>query len=371
MHPIRSNDPGLSRRRLLGTGGGMAAAALLGAGTTLLGAGPAHAVVDDSPRFKLDGDGDNPVKRKSLHANWVMQSFAYDNVNQHIYFAQTNTSNTDPERVGDLWITKTDLSGNELGAMALHNFGHGVQIGVEPYQGSVYLWTEWWSSASGFGTKVGRFKFVNGVTLEMTSAAIQDRTPSIADTMVNPQPAIDPSTDRLWVRYKVAADMPRIVGFTMSDARAGRLTEDPEHRLAERALPSRGDWGTANPFQGFAVYGRYAYLLEGAANGPSYISVIDLNGTGQSTVVDRWETTAGASLPGREPQGMAIWLASGAARLAFGFHSNTDGVRQSSVFYKNQFVQAAAKAADVQKPEAREEPSSGPRQHPGGHTDQD
>lgn len=35
---------------------------------------------------------------------------------------------------------------------------------------------------------------------------------------------------------------------------------------------------------------------------------------------------------------MAIWLASGAARLAFGFHSNTDGVRQSSVFYKSEFV---------------------------------
>ncbi|MFC3576513.1 hypothetical protein ACFOZ0_25150 [Streptomyces yaanensis] len=333
-----SNDRGLSRRRLFGTGGGLAAAALLGSGATLLGAGPAHAVVDDSPRFKLDGNGGNPVWKKSLHANWVMQSFAYDNVNQHIYFAQTNSANTAPDHVGDLWITKTDTSGNELGAMALHNFGHGVSIGVEPYQGAVYLWTEWMSSDSGFGTRVGRFKFVDGATLEKTDTSIQDRTPSIGDTMINPQPAIDPSTDRLWVRYKVGDDMPRIVGFTMSDARAGRLTKSPEYRLAERALPSRGDWGKTNPFQGFAVYGRYAYLLEGAANGPSYISVIDLNDSGQSLVVDRWETTAGQSLDGREPQGMAIWLASGAARLAFGFHSNTDGVRQSSVFYKSEFV---------------------------------
>ncbi|MDX2909648.1 phage baseplate protein [Streptomyces griseiscabiei] len=337
MNGTPANDRGLSRRRLLGTGGGIAAAALFGGAATLLGAGPAYAVVGDSPRFRLDGAGGNPVWKKSLHANWVMQSFAYDNVNQHIYFAQTNSANTDPDRVGDLWITKTDTSGNELGAMALHNFGHGVQIGVEPYQGAVHLWTEWQSSGSGFGTRVGRFRFVDGATLEKNDSAIQDRTPVIADTMVNPQPAIDPSTDRLWVRYKVAADMPRIVGFTMSDARAGRLTESPDKRLAERALPSRGDWGTANPFQGFAVYGRYAYLLEGAANGPSYLTVIDLNSSGQSTVVDRWETTAGQSLPGREPQGMAIWQVSGAARLAFGFHSNTGGVRQSSVFYKSQF----------------------------------
>jgi hypothetical protein len=35
---------------------------------------------------------------------------------------------------------------------------------------------------------------------------------------------------------------------------------------------------------------------------------------------------------------MAVWLASGAARLAFGFHSNTDGVRQATVFCKSQFV---------------------------------
>ncbi|MFB9834913.1 phage baseplate protein [Actinoallomurus acaciae] len=295
----------------------------------LVGATAARAHVADSEQFVLDGAGGNPILKKSLHANWVMQSFAYDGTNGHVYFTQSNPDSTN----GDIWITQTDLAGNETGAMALHGFGHGVAIAAEPYNGAVYLWTEWEASASGFGTKIGRFPFANGTSLEADDGSIQDRTPSIGETMINPQPAIDPVSGHLLVRYKVAADMPRIVAFDLSDARAGRLTTDD--RLTERALPSRGSWGDANPFQGYTAYGRYAYLLEGPVSTTSYITTIDLNDTGQSIVVDRYPTTAGQSLPGREPQGMAIWATSSGPRLAFGFHSNTGGVRQASVFYKS------------------------------------
>ncbi|MFJ8667132.1 twin-arginine translocation signal domain-containing protein [Streptomyces sp. NPDC093600] len=321
-----------SRRGFLKAGGGVAAAMAGGAALSLMTAPPASAAVPDSPQFKLNGAGGNPIWKKSLHANWVMQSFGYDNVHQHVYFLQTNSGATN----GDLWVTKTDTAGNQLGSMALHGFGHGVSIGVEPYGGQVYLWTEWKASASGFGTRIGRFPFVNGGVLERNDPSVQDRTPSIGDTMINPQPVIDPFTDRLLVRYNVGTDQRRIVAFTMSDARAGRLTSG--YRLVERALPARGDWGKANPFQGFAAYGRYAYLLEGPVGNPSYITTIDLNDVGDSTVVDRFATTAGESLPGREPQGMAVWQSSGGPRLAFGFHSNTSGTRQASVFYKSEFV---------------------------------
>ena len=337
MTSIKPSGRTLSRRALLAAAGGVGIAV---GSLPFLGVGPAAATVEDSPRFNIGGTGGNPILKKRLHANWVMQSFGYDNVNNHMYFLQTNVDNTDPARVGDLWVTQTDLAGNEIGAMALHNFGHGVSIGVEPYNGAVYLWTEWQvNPASGFGTKLGRFEFVNGATVEADDPSIQDRTPSIGDTMINPQPAIDPYTDRLLVRYHVGADMPRIVAFSMSDARAGQVSTD--YRLAERALPSRGSWGEANPFQGFTAYGRYAYLLEGPISSTSYITTIDLDDDGQSIVEDRHPTTAGASLPGREPDGMAIWLAQGATavspRLAFGFHCNTDGVRQASVFFKDEF----------------------------------
>lgn len=292
----------------------------------------ADADVPTSPRFVLDGRGGNPIWKKSLHANWVMQSFAYDNANEHIYFAQTKSGST----TGDIWITRTDLAGNQLGAMALHGFGHGVSIAAEPYNGAVYLWSEWKASSSGFGTRLARFRYADGATLEADDGSIQDRTPSIGDTMINPQPAIDPVYDRLLVRYKVATDMPRIVAFDLSDARAGRLTSG--YRLTERALPSRGSWGSTNPFQGFTAFGRYAYLLEGGVGTTSYLTTIDLNDVGQSTVVDRFGTTAGKSLPNREPEGMSIWVTPSGPRLAFGFESNTDGVRQASVFYKSELA---------------------------------
>ncbi len=334
MASVNPSRLSLGRRRLLAAAGGLAVGSL-----PLVRAGTAAATVASSPRFNIGGTGGNPILRKRLHANWVMQSYAYDNVNNHVYFLQTNVDNADPTHVGDLWVTQTDLAGNEIGAMALHNFGHGVSIGVEPYNGTVYLWTEWQANPkSGFGTKVGRFTFVSGTTLEADDPSIQDRTPVIAGA-VNPQPAIDPSTDRLLVRYHVGTDLTRIIAFTMSDARAGRLTMD--YNVADRALPSRGDWGAANPFQGFTAYGQYAYLLEGPVGSPSYITTIDLNGPDDSITEDRHPTYAGQSLPGREPQGMAIWLAKtsggGSPRLTFGIYSNTGGVRQANVFYKDQF----------------------------------
>ncbi|GAA4231738.1 hypothetical protein FHR32_004128 [Streptosporangium album] len=346
MSPREQTDHSLSRRRLFQAGGRVVALAAAGS-LPFVDAGTAHATVDPSLRFNFGGSGGDPIIGRSLHANWVMQSFAYDNVNRHVYFVQRNSENTRPENVGDLWVTRTDLAGNQLGSMALHNFGHGVQIGVEPYNGAVYLWTEWQdrNPPTSFGNKIGRFRFVDGAVLERSSGSIQDRTPTLGNMhpeSANPQPAIDPSTDRLVVRFRDVDKNPRIVLFRMSDARAGRLSAG--YRLAERALPARdAAWAKANPFQGFTAYGQYAYLLEGGVSETSYLTAIDLNGVGQSIAQDRWPTSAGRSLPGREPQGMAIWLVTagnGAAqpRLAFGFYSNTDGVRQANVFYKDTFL---------------------------------
>lgn len=329
---------GLARRRVLLAGGGVAAAAALGV-MSFAASRDAYAEVGDSTRFKLDGSGGNPIWRKRLQANWVMQSFAYDNVNGHVYFVQCKSG----DKSGDLWVTKTDPVGNKLGAMALHGFGHGVQIAVEPHDGAVYLWTEWMVRPSGFGDRIGRFRFADGATLEQGDSRIQDVTPRIGPDGARvqlPQPAIDPQFDRLLVRYKVGEDKPRIAVFPLGDARAGRL--DRANLLADRALPSRGTWGGTHPFQGFTAHGRYAYLLEGAAGvTTSYLTTIDLNDVGQSTVVDRFPTTAGKSLANREPQGMAIWLARPPAgpvqpRLAFGMYSNTDGIREASVFYKGE-----------------------------------
>src|ERR1044071_6912558 len=127
---------GISRRTLLRTGTGMAAAA--SGGFSLLTAQTAHAVVDPSQYFVFEGNGDDPVVRKTLHQPyWAMQSFAFDHVHGHIYFVQTKPGSS----TGDLWVSRTDFSGNVLGSMALHSFDHGSSIGIQPdTSGSPYIW---------------------------------------------------------------------------------------------------------------------------------------------------------------------------------------------------------------------------------------
>ncbi|MDQ1028475.1 hypothetical protein QF035_006057 [Streptomyces umbrinus] len=328
MSALDESNSRINRRTLLKAGG----AAAVGLGATVLGATPASASVPVSMRFVLGGTGGNPIWKRSLHANWVLQSFGYDSVNEQIYFLQHNSTNTNAEYYGDIWVTRTDLAGNETGSMALHGFGHGVSVAVEPYNGKVYLWTETLGAGTTnenfYGTRMGRFEFINGAVFEANDSRIQDRTPTISDVVRNPQPVIDPSTNRLLVRYSNGTQR-RIVAFNLSDARAGRLAD--ANRLVERALPD-----PVATHQGFAAYGSFAYLLEGGTNSASYLRTIDLNDVG-SSVVETFETTAGQSLPTREPEGMGIWLAP-EPRLCFGFESNTGGVRQASVFYKDQLV---------------------------------
>ncbi|MFJ3800283.1 hypothetical protein ACIPSJ_28880 [Streptomyces sp. NPDC090088] len=338
-----------SRRQLLRTGAGLAGAVTLGTAAPLVAAGAAQATVATSKHFVLSGDGGNPVWRATLHQPyWAMQSFAYDNVNGRIYFAQHRIGDSAGHN-GDLWISQTDLSGNVLGTMAVQGFGHGSSMGVEPTgSGSTpYLWIEGSDSDdNGAGEKLSRFRFVDGLTLVYSSPVIEiyDRTPTISSFVKLPRPAIDPYTDRLLIRYATSGSASRVwrlAVFDLADAVAGRLSDG--YRLVERAIPNNDELGltAADQFQGITLCGQYAYLSYGGPGGPSYLVTLDLNDTGGS-YYDKFQTTAGASLPGREPQGTAIWMVSGAPRLAFGFSSKTTSTDpdtlDASIFYKSDFV---------------------------------
>lgn len=108
---------------------------------------------------------------------------------------------------------------------------------------------------------------------------------------------------------------------------------------------------TANPTpysQGFALFGRYLYTLEGgpygtadseAPTGNTYVTCTDLSVRGGRVVASRHLTDA-ADLPFREPEGMAVLLPGGDARhgprLAFGLASIRDGkTRLASIYYKD------------------------------------
>jgi hypothetical protein len=235
--------------------------------------------------------------------------------------------------MGDLWIERTDLFGHNIDSIAVHGFGHGVSMGVEPNGSGACLWTEYQASSSGYGSRIARFPYRPGAVLEVGDGSIRDCTPNLPG-LVTPQAFVDPKYDRYYVRFQRQLSngtyQHRLGGYRMSDAVARNL--DSNHRLVEVRLPTDADVAVPGQdpspgFQGWAVCGSWFYQLEGDAdtNGSkhAYLSNWEID-TG--TVADvRFQTNAGQSLKNREPQGMAIWVAGGNPRLAFGFVGRTGG----------------------------------------------
>jgi len=92
--------------------------------------------------------------------------------------------------------------------------------------------------------------------------------------------------------------------------------------------------------QGFAVWGRYAYVLlgtgghAGTTKDPfdSALAAIDMS-TGE--IVERRLTSAGRSLIGREPEGLAVNIRNGRPELCFGLSSQPSAeseLRLANVF---------------------------------------
>ncbi|MFB4279875.1 teichoic acid biosynthesis protein C [Nonomuraea sp. MTCD27] len=314
----------MTRRGLLRLGAGAAATAALAA------AEPASAAAAEG-RFELTAPSTSLIWKKALYDETVLQSFAFDNVNGHIYTVQVKNG-AGSDAAGDLCLTRLSLSGAVLGHMYLLGFGHGVQIGVEPAGTSAYLWTETDGVSDGEtsrGSRLARFRFVNGQTLTTTSSALTKYT--LVSGANNTTCAIDPSTNRLIMRYRGESTF-RYAVYSLAAVKAGTPT-----KLHDVAQPS--GLGT---FQGYAAYGNFVYMLTGNAYGETnpppgntYVTCLDLR-TGEQ--VQRARSVAGKSLDYREPEGMAIQIVSGAPRLCLGLASGVEKARLANIFYKTELV---------------------------------
>ncbi|MFH5187365.1 hypothetical protein ACHHV8_34975 [Paenibacillus sp. TAB 01] len=336
-----------SKRRLLKV------AALTAALGLLLSAAPgvqaAHSPLH-SKMFDLSAPASTLIQDKELHNGTVLQSFAFDNVNQHIYLVQlmaggqqlpgetAPVSGAARDLNGDLALTKLDMSGNELGYMFLKGFGHGVQIGVETVGDTAYLWTETdsvpGSDNHGWGTQLARFAFEDGKVLTPSSPELEKFSPvEGADrTTVN----IDPANGLLTMRYRIDN------AFRYGVYELAKVKQHVYEPIADVPQPSVGT------FQGFASYGGYLYLLEGTSYGSSgstapvgntYITAVNL-GTG--AVADKQLISAGNSLTFREPEGMAIHLPNAKhpqkAELSFGFASSFTPLRLANIYSLNRLL---------------------------------
>ncbi|MFF7654399.1 teichoic acid biosynthesis protein C [Streptomyces sp. NPDC007983] len=343
-------------RRRFALAGGAAAAGALGAfavrpteAAAAEAAAGAAATTEASAggRFDLSVPSTQLIREKAPHNNTVLQSFAFDDVNGHLYTIQlmqggirlsgesAPVSGADRAARGDMCVTKLSLTGGELGSMYVRGFGHGVSIGCEPVGATAYLWTE--SDAnpdSGFGRAISRFAYQDGAVLDNGSSALATHRPVPGST--SNQPAVDMLNKRLLLRYRqdgqVRYRLMSLAGVTAGDYSA--VYDD---------IPQVGV-EDSEVFQGFTVLGDYVYQLTGTAysdeNGPNppsghgnaQVSCVDLR-TGQ--LVQRARTEAGYSLDYREPEGMAVQLTS-PRRLCMGFASGLSGARELSVYYKPQ-----------------------------------
>jgi hypothetical protein len=307
----------------------LAAAGGLAAGAAALGTTRAAAALPSSPRFALEEPSHDLFRHKLLHNATVQQSFCFDNVNRRLFVAQRR--NGTPTGDGDLCVTQLDFSGNELGHMYLNGFGHGVSFAAQPVGTDTYLWTETDTNANGRGVRLARFRWSSGTTLSNTSTALTKHKP-VAEG-VEMTCAIDTVNDRMAIRYNTGSGF-RIAVFDVSEVAAGNYA----NRLVDVGQPS--GLGT---FQGYALYGQYAYLLTGEAYsdanpepGNSYVHSLDLN---SGELVQRFLTKAGSTLTHREPEGMGLYrTVAGEVRLFLGFASGAEGDRRSNLFYKNVLV---------------------------------
>jgi hypothetical protein len=326
--------------KAFGRGGrGRAVAAF--ATVLVLGGSPAGAAADPavgtadlpaSKRFDLTAPSYDLFRHKRLKDGTVMQSFGFDMANKRLFTVQLKNGSSADEN-GDLVVNRLDFAGNIKGHMYLKGFGHGVAIGVEPSGSASYLWVEVDPTGeSARGTRLARFRFVDGATLANTSSALTKYRP--ISGISNVSATIDPVNNRLAMRYHKGGW--RIAVYRLSDVKARRYGS----RLADIAQPSQG----GETFQGYALYGRYLYTYYGnpyggdnPAPGNARLSTVDLN-TGKR-VAGPTLTKAGGTLTYREPEGLAIYrTASGQVRLFLGIASGRSGDRRANLFYNNALV---------------------------------
>lgn len=330
--------------------------AAVGVAGTFVGmrASLADASLPASKRFDLSADAmRTDVFEKALWNVTVMQSFAFDDVHQRIYAAQVmqpgvqlaeprTYTGTERAGKGDLCITELDMTGNRLGQMYLLGFGHGVSIGVEPVDGGAYLWAETdganYGGANTWGTKVARFPFVAGEVL--TTASRIDKYDPVPDGD-HMTVAVDNQHGLIGVKYNLGESIKYSV-YQLDQFKARQFT--PLATVTQPDVVAPGDV----PFQGWAIYGQYLYLLDGSAygtygstppDGNTYLTSYDLVA---NEVVQRNITRAAASLEHREPEGMAVRRNApgdaNSAVLCFGLASGTTGARKATIYEKRVLV---------------------------------
>ncbi|MFI6661384.1 Teichoic acid biosynthesis protein C (Precursor) [Streptomyces sp. NPDC050523] len=269
-------------------------------------------------------------QKATLREPTVLQSFAFDEPNRHLYVLQLTAGG---HAAGDLCLNQLDYKGALLGHMYLRAFGHGVSMGVQrdAKDGSTWIWTEA-DAENGFGQGVARFHFKNGAVRTRSQVAVRH---PVADS-VNNQPSVCMTSRRIAVRYRDRANRPRYRVWDLDAFVAGHYA-DPVADIAQ--VGAHPD--PAVPFQGYALHGDVIYQVAGSAydartnpaagRGNAYLSSLSLTG---GELLQQERTVAGYQLSHREPEGVAV-RGGANPKVYFGLASGAVGARRFSILVKD------------------------------------
>lgn len=307
--------------------------------------------IEDAKQFDISSEPTELFRNKTVRDKTVLQSFAFDNVNEHVYVLQVmaGSQQVGDETVaaswskrtlqGDLTLTKLDKEGEQLEYMHLKGFGHGVAMGIEIEDDEPFIWMETDAiddGENGWGSKLVRFPFEDQAVLDsdVDNLDTYELIPDADRTTVN----IDQAYGLLTMRYRLDGQI-NFATFSLDDVKEGDY--EPLY-----TIPQPDDIET---FQGFASHGDYLYLLEGNSfeneeddTGNTYITTINLQ---NEDVIDKQFIEAGMDLPFREPEGMGISIPDfdnpEDAVLNFGFASQHESyaIKLINIFGFDQMVE--------------------------------
>lgn len=257
---------------------------------------------------------------KSLSETSIMQSFAIDFINNHVYVTQLKGNAIE----GNICLNKLDFNGNILGKMYLNGFGHGTQIGVENTDNKTYIWTECdgvVNDTSNYGSKICRFEFVDSTTYASHVGNVYNLVPEGSNLSVS----INQDINKLSVRYKynnetyvniydlksVVSNTPRLINKVCIPFNVERSSHQG-HNISENAI----------------------YLFEGKSKVDSdtndtRITAIDFKGS----VISDESVNHVINLDFREAEGIFFRQVSHSQfELYFGFASGEVGVRKCNIY---------------------------------------
>jgi hypothetical protein len=307
--------------------------------------------------FDITADSATIQKFVALRDDTVMQSFCFDTAQNRLWTLQASHGG---QTAGDLYLSWIDLSTWTTSSqyMSLKGFGHGQGFYIELSGSDTWVWVECDALADAtspyeaFGTKVCRFKWVStspattiysstdtpGYTTGATIVSTADKydlSPGCRHLTVT----VDPCNSRMLIR-SLESSVPWIRIYDLSDVKTNGLTATLLHHFTQMTIESDTTTSgaqVAEPLQGVALYGNFVYYISGFEKGhtgmgttcsqptaqPTYLyyqsTLPDDNHAGYSA-----PTTAGYSLPRREPEGIGVWQASSGSRLVLGFSGPAD-----------------------------------------------